>query len=75
MRELTVMEMDAVLGGSRNSSGGNGKSFVQNFAQCVLDTAIGAAAGTAMGGPVVGSVVAVAANLASDACNALPAPY
>ena len=68
MRSLTVTEMDAV-------SGGNGKSFIQNFAQCTFDTALGAAAGMAVGGPVVASFVALAANLGSDSCNALPAPY
>ena len=68
MRVLTVMELDAV-------SGGNGKSFLQNFGQCTLDTALGAAAGSAIGGPWVGAIVAIAANLGSDACNALPSPY
>jgi len=72
MREMTVTEMDAVSGGNER---GNGKSFIQNFAQCTFDTALGAAAGMAVGGPVVGSIVAIAANLGSDACNALPAPY
>ena len=65
MRSLTVTEMDAV-------SGGNGNSFLQNLGQCTLDTAVGAAAGTAFGGPWVGAIVAIAANLGSDACNALP---
>lgn len=69
MRTLTVMEMDVVAGG------GEGDSFLQNFARCTLDTAIGAAAGSAIGGPVAGAIVAIAANLASDACNALPSPY
>ena len=69
MRTLTVLEMDAVAGGQE------GKSFVQNFARCTVDTAIGAVAGSALGGPVVGAIVAIAANLASDACNALPSPY
>ena len=69
MRTLTVLEMDAVVGGQE------GKSFLQNFARCTLDTAIGAAAGSALGGPVAGAIVAIAANLGSDACNALPAPY
>jgi len=65
MRALTVMEMDAV-------SGGNGKSLIQNIGQCTVDTGIGAAAGAAIGGLVGGAVVAIAASLASDACNALP---
>ncbi len=67
MRTLTVTEMDAVSGGE--------SSFARNLAQCTVDTAIGAAAGGAMGGPIAAVVVAIAANLASDACNALPAPY
>ncbi|MDE0372396.1 MAG: hypothetical protein OXI73_07625 [Rhodospirillales bacterium] len=65
MRTLTVTEMDAV-------SAGNGNSFLQNFGQCTFDTALGAVAGTTLGGPWVGAIVAIAANLGSDACNALP---
>ena len=78
MRTLTVTELDAVSGGTRE---GNGKSFIQNFAQCTADTltgaAVGAGAGAATGVAAVPLAIigAVAFNLGSDACNALPAPY
>lgn len=81
MRELNVMEMDAVLGGTGNSSGGNGRSFIQNFAQCTADTitgaAVGAGAAAALGVGAVPFAIfgAVSFNLGSDACNSLPAPY
>ena len=75
MRELTVMEMDAVLGGNGESSDGNGNSFLQNVGQCTFETALGAATGMAIGGPWLGAIVAIAANLGSDACNALPSPW
>lgn len=71
MRTLTLMEMDAVAGGE----GANGKSFAQNFGQCVIDTATGAAVGGTMGGTLGAVVVAIIANLRSEACNALPSPY
>ena len=70
MRTLTVMEMDAV-------SGAEGKSFLQNFAQCTADTMTGAAVGagigaiTGAGAPVLIVLGAISFNLGSDACNAL----
>ena len=71
MRTLAVMEMDAV-------SGGEEKSFLQNFAQCTADTLMGGAAGAAVGVATGGTALAplviiglIAGNLGSDACNAL----
>ena len=70
MRELTVMEMDAVSGGER--------SRVQNAGKCVMDVVAHGAAGGAAGalrGGVLGAKIGLAigmisAVIGSDACNA-----